>query len=95
MGTEQAYDAAFCMLSFSCFCLADPDALDREVYDPESMGILVAALIAGFFLAGLLLILFVAFRIYRCKRRYEKSHGIGSKVKYIQRDTEPSAIDVF
>eukprot|EP00045_Choanoeca_perplexa_P000156 m.13163 g.13163 ORF g.13163 m.13163 type:complete len:74 (+) comp10108_c0_seq2:111-332(+) len=57
--------------------MSDNDDLDRVVFDPESMGILVAALIAAFFLAGMFFFLFLGFRIYRCRRRYDKKHAKG------------------
>jgi hypothetical protein len=32
-------------------------------------------LLPGFFAAGFFTLIFIGFRIYRCKRRYEKTYG--------------------
>lgn len=49
--------------------------MDREVTEPEAMGILVATLIAGLILFALLFLLYISFKIYRFKRSYDKDHA--------------------
>lgn len=49
--------------------------MNRQVVEPESMGILVAALIASILLFVLLFSLYVGMKVYRFKRGFDKRPG--------------------